>query len=303
MDTDDLNLATLTWPSFDAADGNTGQPPEADAVDAAEQAKTTTVQEVTPPPVVHSPAFNYSEMDANYRSSAVPAALLPFLIEAKPEGYTPPFYVNRGGTTRASVNPIPGCPPIEPGGKALVFDDWGNPKVIEVTGMFDGEIRGMLGTIPVQYRAWVAMKDEAPLTVMPDEPEAPRLTDEEADALEAELLAWSKFLGARADKHGWCGTFENILRDMGMKPWRPGYEWVMLAIDVPLDAKEQKGVALAKKVGGEVEVASITATAKVKILDVSREDYDNSRWDALLKAAGYKNYRNIRVHDMKKVTA
>lgn len=243
----------------------------------------------------HAPTFNYADYPVSYRVGAVPEALRPFMIEAAPTDYTPPFYVNRGGATRSSINPIPGCPPIAPGSKALVFDDWGNPKVIAVTGMHGGEIRGTLGDVPVQYRAWIAMKDEAPLTV-PETVEAPaRLTDEEADALDAELFEWSKFLGARAAKYNWCGTFENILNDVGVKPWRPGFNWVELQIDVRLDADD---LDLAEKIGGESKVKTIIASTIVKITDVSREDYDNGRWKPLLEKAGYKNITgSIYVHN------
>lgn len=255
-------------------------------------------EEVTTPTVTHAPTFNYADMKPPYRTKAVPEALLPFLIEATAEGYTPPFYVNRAGTTRAAEAVVPGCPPIEPGGKALVFDDWGKPRVITVTGMHEGEIRGMFGSIPLQCRAWVAMSDEAPLTAA--EGNAPnRLTDEEADALEAELGEWAKFLGWRAEEYGWCGTFENILRDVGVTPWRPGFKTVTLLAEVRIDAKE---IALAEKIGGESEVRSVMATTLITLKDVSREDYENSRWTPLLEKAGYKNIAgNFRVHSKEAV--
>lgn len=275
-----MNAMALDWADV--------QPPEADAVDKAAEAEEVAAvagEEVKPP---HAPTFNYADYPAPYRVSAVPEALRPFMVEATAEGYTPPFYVNRGGNTRSAINPIPGCPPIEPGGKALVFDDWGNPKVIAVTGMHGGEIRGMLGATPVQYQAWIAMQDEAPLTVIEQIDGPARLTDEEADALDAELFEWSKFLGARAAKYNWCGTFENILNDVGVKPWRPGFKWVELQIQVKIDAKDVDSL-LTEKIGGESKVHNVVATTMVRLNDVSREDYDNGRWRPLLEKAGYKN--------------
>lgn len=289
MDTDDLNVDTLTWPSFDAtADprGNAPEPPPA--------------EEVTPPPAPHAPAFSYADFKTSYRTGAVPEALRPFMMEAEAQGYTPPFYVNRAGTTRAAHAVIPGCPPIEPGGKALVFDDWGNPRVIEVTGMHDGEIRGMLGTTPVQCRAWIAMSPQAPLTVLPETERPNRLTAEEADALDAEFFEWSKYLGWRAEKYGWCNTFERILQNLGIKPWRPGFKSVTLSVDVLIDAKD---VALTEKIGGEAEVRQVRATTLITLKDVSREDYENGRWSALLQGAGYKNLTgNIGVFSKEAVT-
>lgn len=270
------------------------QPADMAAAPAEKDKVETVAEEVTPPKPTHMPTFEYSQMPPSYRVGAVPESLRPFMVEATATDYTPPFYVNRGGTTRSTTNPIPGCPPIEPGDKALVFDDWGKPRVIEVTGMHGGEIRGMLGSTPVQCRAWIAMSAEAPLTVV-EKPDPARLTDEQAEALEAEIMEWSKFLGWRADKYQWCGTFENILNDMGVTPWRPGFKTVTLQVDVRLDAKDIDA-ALAEKIGGKAEVRSATISSQVVLMDVSREDYENSRWTPLLKKAGYKNFtENIRV--------
>lgn len=302
MDTDDLNVDTLTWPSFAETVADTmGNSPAPDIPVVTEKAETVTVPEVPAEP--HLPTFNYGDMATKYRSGAVPEELRPFMIEAKPEGYTPPFYVNRAGTTRAAEAVIPGCPPIEPGGKALVFDDWGNPKVVVVTAMHEGEIRASHGGIPVQYRAWIAMSDAAPVMEVPSVVDPKRLTDEEADALEAELFEWSKFLGVRADKYNWCGTFENILKDVGVKPWRPGFESVTLQVETRLDSKDVQSL-LAEKVGGETEVKSVMVNTFITINDVSREDYDNGRWQQLLQAAGYKNITGgIYVHSKKVATA
>lgn len=277
---------TTTWNPFTDV---TVSPPEA----------MVQAEEVTQPPAPHAPTFNYADMKPPYRTGAVPEALRPFLIEAVAEGYTPPFYVNRTGTTRSALAVVPGCPPIAPGGKALVFDDWGKPRVITVTGMHEGEIRGMFGSIPLQCRAWVAMSDEAPLTAAEGDDAPNRLTNEEADALEAELGEWAKFLGWRAEKYGWCGTFENILRDVGVKPWRPGFKTVTLLAEVRIDAKE---IALAEKIGGESEVRSVMATTLITLKDVSREDYENGQWTPLLEKAGYKNIAgNFRVHSKEAV--
>jgi hypothetical protein len=279
------------------------QPPEADAVDAAAEAEEVTAvagEEVTAPESPpHAPTFNYANFPANHRVGAVPENLLPFLIEATAEGWTPPFYVSRTGKTRAAVNPIPGCPPIEPGGKALVFDDWGKPRVIEVTGMHEGEIRGMLGSIPLQCQAWVAMSAEAPLTATDVAVRPDRLTEEEATALEAELFEWSKFLGHYAEKYGWCSTFESILRDVGVQPWRPGFESVTLEMSVNLD-KEKASELVNESMGGEATLNSVMATTRVTLKDVSRQDYDAGRWDPLLKAAGYKNYVHGSVYVISK---
>lgn len=285
-----MSAIDTEWDPFPltAAEGAPIKSDEAPEVEAV-------AEEVTTPKEPHAPTFRYVNMPPSYRIGAVPEALRQFMVEEEATGYTPPFYVDRGGSTKSAMRPIPGCPPIEPDGKALVFDDWGNPRVIKVTGIHNGEIRGMLGSIEIQCQAWIAMKPEAPLTVIVD-PKAPaRLTDEEAAALEAEINEWSKFLGWRADKYGWCGTFENILRDMGVEPWRPGFKTVTLQVDVRLDAKDIDA-ALVEKIGGKAEVRSATVASQIVLTDVSREDYENSRWLTLLEKAGYKNMTSsIRV--------
>lgn len=286
-----MSAIDTEWDPFPltAAEGAPIKSDEAPEVEAV-------AEEVTTPKEPHAPTFRYTNMPPSYRIGAVPEALRQFMIEDVATEYTPPFYVDRGGSTKSALRPIPGCPPIEPGGKALVFDDWGSPKVIEVTGMttHGTEIRGMLGTTPVQYQAWIAMKPEAPLTEVADPTAPARLTDEEAAAVEAEIMEWSKFLGWRADKYGWCGTFENILNDMGVTPWRPGFKTVTLEVNVRLNNAEL-GKAVVEKIGGEAEVRSAVVSTQVVIKDVSRDDYDNSRWTPLLEKAGYKNFTVNRV--------
>lgn len=294
METDDLTATD--WSPF----GSDVTAPIDTAPVEATPTETPPVEEVTEP-APHAPSFDYAEMPAAHRKGAVPEALRQFLVEATATDYTPPFWVDRGGATRGTVQSHPGCPPIAIGGKALVLDDWGNPLVIQVTGMRGGEITGMLGDTEIQCKAWVALTDEAPLTVAPEADGPKRLTDEEADALDAEFHEWVKFLGWRADKYGWCGTFENILKGMGIKPWRPGFKVVTLQVDVTVESKDLASL-VKDRIGGEAKVNSATINTLITLKDIDRDTFDNGQWQPLLEKAGYTNVRNIYVHSKEAMT-
>lgn len=267
---------------------------------AAEGAPPPVVTEAVTTPTtepVHRPALRLADVPLDRRAVVVPTKkAMKNLLKIEDTAYAPPFWVGEGGEATTDKTDLPLCPPIEVGGKAMVLDDWKKPKVVEVTGMHEGQIEALYGTVPIRCKAWLAVNDKAvidsPLNQRPG-----RLSDEEAAALEAEIMEWSKFLGYRAEKHRWCETFESILMDMGIEPWRPGFKSVTLQVYTELPAAAVKD-ALAERMGGEIKAERMTAVGYVDIEDVSREDFKSSRFTEYLKAKGFnvKNITQIYVH-------
>ena len=259
--------------------------------------QTTTAGASTTGP--HRPHAVWAIIPAHKRALVRGENWFEHLAEVKPEGWTPPFWVdeNKIDLNRRSGK-YPGSPPMEAGQKALVVDDWGSPgKVVEVVGMHDNHLVGKYGAATVYGTAWLALTDDAVLDDGITGAAGPKnaLTEEEAAALDAEFNEWARFLGARAEKYGWCGTFENILTEVGVKPWRPGFKSVTLTVRTELEASDEVKAALVKAMGGEVTLATSRVDTNVVLTDVSRDDYNSSNWDSLLRKAGYKNFSNIRV--------
>jgi hypothetical protein len=220
--------------------------------------------------------------------------------------WTPPFWVQEDRVTlNRRSGKYPGCPPMEAGQKALSIDDLYVPRVVEVVEIREGYLMAKYGDTVLQVRAWVALTDSATLTPGPRSPGNPdgALSEEEAAAVDAEFEAWSRFLGARAEKYNWCGTFENILNGVGVKPWRPGFKTVTLQVDVAIEPDEALLKVLSAQAGGEIKPATARMQTHIVLKDVSREDFNGSRWKDLLSAAGYKNFSNIYVLEKEVETA
>lgn len=248
----------------------------------------------------HKPVMRLSMIPTG-RKMVVPLDMHQYLTEIKQTDYAPPGWVSAKGNAVGTKSSWPLCPPIEAGQKAMVLDTWGTPRIVTVTGMHEGEIEATFGTIPLRCRAWLAVTDEAPLSTPPGQRED-RLTEEQAKALEEEIDTWSKFLGYRAEKHRWCETFEDILREMDIKPWRPGFKKVTLQVHTRVPADAMKPV-VAERVGGEATAQDVEVTFLVDLEDIDRETYANGRWSALLAEKGYKNISQIYVHSKEPMQA
>lgn len=255
------------------------------------------VTEAAPEVATHTPPLRWADVPANRRVIPMSVRHDGHFVASEPQGYTPPFWVGMDGMTLTSETGVyPGCPPMQAGQKALMLDDWSAPKVITVTEMRESQVVGMLGDLPVMSRAWVALEDEATLSAGPLAQAPGSLTDEEADALDKEFEAWARYLGVRAEKYGWCGTFENILGEVGIKPWRPGFKTVTLRVTSQVDPTEELSKAFTESIGGEAKAVTTRMNLLITLKDVTRDQYNAGTWTALLNAAGYRNFSDIYIH-------
>lgn len=249
----------------------------------------------------HSPLRVWDNIPRHQRYVPQHSNWIDHLAEVTVEGWTPPLWLDENKSDlkhRAGKYPV--SPPMEAGQKALVLDDWGNtPKVVEVVGLHNNHLVAKYGAATLYATSWLALTDDAVLSggIAGAGPRKDALTEEEAAALDAEFEAWSHFLGYRAHKYGWCGTFENILKGVGIEPWRPGFKTVTLSVQTTLEPSDEMKALIAKSMGGDVKFDGSRVTTQVVLADVSRADYNGARWDSLLTKAGYKNFSQVRVLD------
>lgn len=287
-----MNAIALEWPDV--------QPPEADEADKA--AEVAAEAEAAAPevevPVVppHKPSLRRVDVPLGYRTGFVPDKWREHLVEYPETDYAPPFWISGDGSVTTAKTIIPMCPPLKAGDKALVLDDWGNPRVITVTEMLGGEIIGQTGMHHIMCKAWVALKADTPIPEGQKPDESGLMSEIEAAAVEKELNDWARFLGIRAEKYGWCSTFESILQQVGVTPWRPGYKTVTLQFTTTIDAKDLLSKKAKEAIGGDGEVKTATITLHHTLKDVSRATFNNGDFRPLLRKAGYKNPGNIYVH-------
>lgn len=269
------------------------QPPEADAAEAEAAAPEVEEEPAAPP---HKPVLRRADVPMAHRTGFVPDKWRKHLIEYPETDYAPPFWVSEDGHVTTAKTTIPMCPPLKAGDKALVMDDWGHPRVITVTEMQGGEITGQTGVHHIMCKAWVALKADTPIPKGQKPNESGLMSEIEAAAVEKELNDWARFLGVRAEKYGWCSTFESILQQVGVTPWRPGYKTVTLQFTTTVDAKDLISDKTKEAIGGDGEVKTATITLHHTLKDVSRVTFNNGDFRPLLRKAGYKNPGNIYVH-------
>lgn len=272
------------------------QPPEADAARVAAEAEAAApeVEEPAAPP--HKPSLRRADVPMAHRTGFVPDKWRKHLVEYPETDYAPPFWVSEDGHVTTAKTTIPMCPPLKAGDKALVMDDWGRPRVITVTEMLGGEIIGNSGLHHLMCKAWVALKADTPIPEGQKPNESGLMSEIEAAAVEKELNDWARFLGVRAEKYGWCSTFESILQQVGVTPWRPGYKTVTLQFTTTVDAKDLISDKTKEAIGGDGEVKTATITLHHTLQDVSRATFNSGDFRPLLRKAGYKNPGNIYVH-------
>lgn len=272
------------------------QPPEADAAEVAAEAEAAAPEVEVPVVPPHRPVLRRVEVPAAHRVGFVPDTWREHLIEYPETDYAPPFWVSDEGNVTTSKTTIPMCPPLKAGDMALVLDDWGNPRVITVADMVGGEITGQSGANHLMCKAWVALKADTPIPDGQAPNESGLMSQIEAAAVEKELNEWARFLGVRAEKYGWCSTFESILEQVGVKPWRPGFKTVTLQFSTTLDAKELLSKKAKEAIGGDGEVQTATITMLHTLKNVDRATFRAGDFRPLLQKAGYKNPGNIYVH-------
>lgn len=272
------------------------QPPEAEAAEVTAEAEAAAPEVEAPIATPHKPSLRRADVPMAHRIGFVPDKWRKHLIEYPETDYAPPFWVSDEGSVTTAKTTIPMCPPLKAGDKALVLDDWGNPRVITVTEMQGGEIIGHSGMHHLMCKAWVALNAEAPIPEGQKPNESGLMSEIEAAAVEKELNDWARFLGVRAEKYGWCSTFESILQQVGVTPWRPGYKTVTLQFQTTVDAKDLLSKKAKEAIGGDGEVKTATITLHHTLKDVSRTAFNNGDFRPLLQKAGYKNPSNIYVH-------
>lgn len=272
------------------------QPPEAEAARVAAEAEAAAPEVEVPVVPPHRPVLRRADVPAGHRTDFVKAKWREHLVEYAETDYAPPFWISDEGHVTTTKTTIPMCPPLKAGDKALVFDDWGSPRVITVTEMLGGEIIGHSGMHHLMCKAWVALKADTPIPEGQKPNESGLMSEIEAAAVEKELNDWARFLGVRAEKYGWCSTFESILQQVGVTPWRPGYKTVTLQFTTTVDAKDLLSKKAKEAIGGDGEVKAATITLHHTLKDVSRATFNNGDFRPLLRKAGYKNPSNIYVH-------
>lgn len=276
------------------------QPPEADAADKA--AEVAAEAEAAAPevevPVVppHKPSLRRVDVPMAHRTGFVPDKWRKHLVEYPETDYAPPFWVSDAGHVTTDKTTIPMCPPLKAGDKALVLDDWGSPRVITVTEMLGGEIIGQTGMHHIMCKAWVALKADTPIPEGQKPDESGLMSEIEAAAVEKELNEWARFLGVRADKYGWCSTFESILQQVGVTPWRPGFKTVTVQFQTTINAKDLLSKKVKEAIGGDGEVQTAYITVHHTLKNVDRTTFDRADFAPLLREAGYKSPSNIYVH-------
>lgn len=280
----------------DPSENTEAQPPEAAAAEVAAEAEPAApkIEEPAAPP--HRPSLRRADVPATHRTNFVPDKWRKHLIEYPETDYAPPFWVSDGGTVTTDKTTIPMCPPLKAGDKALVLDDWGSPRVITVTEMLGGEIIGNSGVHHLMCKAWVALKADTPIPEGQKPNESGLMSEIEAAAVEKELDEWARFLGVRAEKYGWCSTFESILEQVGVKPWRPGFKTVTLQFQTTINVKDLLSKEVKEAIGGDGEAQNAYITMLHTLKDVSRATFQAGDFRRLLKKAGYKSPANIYVH-------
>lgn len=269
-------------------------PQPADMAAAPTEAAAPEVEvPITPP---YRPVLLRADVPALSRHGFLPNLWREHLVEFPETDYAPPFWVSDEGAVTTAKTTVPMCPPLKAGDKALVMDDWANPRVITVTEMVGGEITGQSGMHHLMCKAWVALKADAPIPEGQNSDESGLMSEIEAAAVEKELTDWSRFLGARAEKYGWCSTFETILERVGVKPWRPGFKTVTLQFQTTVNVKDLLSKKVLEAIGGDGEVQEAIVTVRHTLKDVDRATYKAGDFAPLLREAGYTKPNNIYVH-------
>lgn len=284
------------WGADPSANTETEPPEAGGATEVAAEAEAAAPEVEVPTVPPHRPSLRRADVPMGYRNGFVPEKWREHLVEYPETDYAPPFWISEDGHITTAKTTIPACPPLKAGDKALVFDDWGNPRVITVTEMLGGEVIGQSGAHHLMCKAWVALKAGTPIPAGQKPDESGLMSEIEAAAVEKELNEWARFLGVRAEKYNWCTTFESILQQVGVTPWRPGYKTVTVQFQTTINAKDLLSKKVKEAIGGDGEVQTAYITVLHTLKNVDRATFQAGNFAPLLREAGYKSPANIYVH-------